>query len=429
MTSTVPAPGSHPDPAVPSVPSLSLVPAPRLALVPAGRPPRPRRRSVLSAASPGRAARRPRAPGVGTPRLLRTARVSAAWSCSPGSFRDAPRAPRPPGQHHRLLDGAARHDRRERRARLDRARPLRRPTTLEWVANAYTLVFAACCSRPGLAADRLGARAVFLAGLGTFAAGSVAATLAPTAAALIAAQAVLGVGAALVLPTSLSLLSQVFEDPARRVRAVGVWAAGSAVSFATGPVLGGLLIEQAGWRSIFVINLPLAAVAAGLALTQVGGRAARRARSAAPLNLGPQVAAVAMLLALTFGLVQSGADGWGSGRVVFALGLAAVLAAALVVRERSTDRPVVPRALTRDPRFTRRDRRRRAAQLRLLRRAVLPVALPAAGPRPRRARDRARVPAAAAVLHRGRAARRPHARPRAAGCPSPSARGSRSPAR
>ena len=136
------------------------------------------------------------------------------------------------------------------------------PTTLEWVANAYTLVFAGLLLSTGLAADRLGARTVFLAGLGTFAAGSVAATLAPTAAALIAAQAVLGVGAALVLPTSLSLLSQVFEDPARRVRAVGVWAAGSAVSFATGPVLGGLLIEQAGWRSIFVINLPLAAVAA-----------------------------------------------------------------------------------------------------------------------------------------------------------------------
>ena len=87
------------------------------------------------------------------------------------------------------------------------------PTTLEWVANAYTLVFAGLLLSTGLAADRLGARTVFLAGLGTFAAGSVAATLAPTATALIAAQALLGVGAALVLPTSLSLLSQVFEVP------------------------------------------------------------------------------------------------------------------------------------------------------------------------------------------------------------------------
>ena len=224
------------------------------------------------------------------------------------------------------------------------------PTTLEWVANAYTLVFAGLLLSTGLAADRLGARAVFLAGVGTFAAGSVAATLAPTAAALIAAQALLGVGAALVLPTSLSLLSQVFEVPARRVRAVAVWAAGSAVSFATGPVLGGVLIEQAGWRSIFVINLPLALLAGALVISQVRGGV--RGASAAPLNLGPQAAAIAMLLALTFGLVESGDTGWGSRDVLVALGLAAVLAVALVRRERSSERPLIPRALVADRRFT-----------------------------------------------------------------------------
>jgi MFS transporter, DHA2 family, methylenomycin A resistance protein len=226
------------------------------------------------------------------------------------------------------------------------------PTTLEWIANAYTLVFAGLLLSTGLAADRVGARTVFLAGLGTFAAGSVAATLAPSAAALVAAQAVLGVGAALVLPTSLSLLSQVFEDPACRVRAVGVWAAGSAVSFATGPVLGGVLIEQAGWRSIFVINLPLAAIAAALVLTQVGARRAEDAPAPAPLNLGAQAATIAMLLALTFGLVESGDSGWGSPRVVIALLVAAALAVGLVRRERTTDRPLVPRALVADRRFT-----------------------------------------------------------------------------
>jgi MFS transporter, DHA2 family, methylenomycin A resistance protein len=225
------------------------------------------------------------------------------------------------------------------------------PTTLEWIANAYTLVFAGLLLSTGLAADRLGARAVFLAGLGTFAVGSVAATLAPTAPTLIGAQALLGIGAALVLPTSLALLSQVFEDPTRRVRAVGIWAAGSAVSFATGPVLGGLLIQQAGWRSIFVINLPLAALAAVLVLSQVGPRVAG-SRPPAPLNVVAQVGAVAMLLALTFGLVESGDTGWGSPRVMAALALAAVLAVALVARERSTDRPLVPRELVADRRFT-----------------------------------------------------------------------------
>jgi DHA2 family methylenomycin A resistance protein-like MFS transporter len=225
------------------------------------------------------------------------------------------------------------------------------PTTLQWVANAYTLVFAGLLLSTGLAADRLGARTVFLAGLGTFAVGSVAATVAPTAPALIAAQAVLGLGAALVLPTSLSLLSQVFEDPVRRVRAVGVWAAGSAASFATGPVLGGVLIEQAGWRAIFVINLPLALLAGLLVVTQVRGGPAV-ARAAAPLNLAPQAAAVAMLLALTFGLVESGDGGWGSGRVVVALAAAVVLAVGLVLRERSSARPLVPRELVADRRFT-----------------------------------------------------------------------------
>ena len=87
------------------------------------------------------------------------------------------------------------------------------PTALEWVANGYTLVFAGLLLTTGLAADRVGARSVFLAGLATFAAGSVAATLAPSVSALVAAQAILGVGAALVLPTSLSLLSQVFTEP------------------------------------------------------------------------------------------------------------------------------------------------------------------------------------------------------------------------
>jgi MFS transporter, DHA2 family, methylenomycin A resistance protein len=225
------------------------------------------------------------------------------------------------------------------------------PTALEWVANGYTLVFAGLLLSTGLAADRIGARRVFLAGLATFAAGSVAAAVAPSAAALVAAQAVLGVGAALVLPTSLSLLSQIFTDPGRRARAVGVWASGSAAAFAAGPVVGGLLIEQGSWRTVFVINLPLAAVAAALVLRHVPAHA-RRATAGARVNLAAQAAAVVMLVALTFGLVESGSRGWGSPAVLGALTAAVVLAAALVARERTTARPLVPRALVADRRFT-----------------------------------------------------------------------------
>jgi DHA2 family methylenomycin A resistance protein-like MFS transporter len=225
------------------------------------------------------------------------------------------------------------------------------PTTLEWIANAYTLVFAGLLLSTGLASDRIGARTVFVAGLATFATGSVLAMLAPTATALIAAQAVLGVGAALVLPTSLALLSQVFVDPGRRIRAVGIWAAGSSVAFAAGPVLGGVLIEQAGWRAIFALNLPLAALGAGLVLTQVRGGAVR-GRPPAPLNLGPQAAAIAMLLALTFGLIESNSRGWSSPPVLVALGAAAVFAVALIMRERTADHRLIPRELVADRRFT-----------------------------------------------------------------------------
>jgi DHA2 family methylenomycin A resistance protein-like MFS transporter len=226
------------------------------------------------------------------------------------------------------------------------------PTALEWVANGYTLVFAGLLLSTGLAADRLGARRVFLAGLATFAAGSVLATLAPTAGALVGAQAVLGIGAALVLPTSLSLLSQVFTDPIRRAQAVGVWASGSAVAFAAGPVVGGVLIEQGSWRTVFVINLPLALVAALLVVRHVPRGAPAGSGSRAPLSLGPQAAAVAMLVALTFGLIESGDRGWGSPLVLGALLAAAVVAALLVARERVSARPIVPRELLADRRFT-----------------------------------------------------------------------------
>jgi DHA2 family methylenomycin A resistance protein-like MFS transporter len=224
------------------------------------------------------------------------------------------------------------------------------PATLGWIANAYTLVFAGLLLSTGLAADRIGARTVFVSGLVIFAFGSVLATIAPSAGALIGAQAVLGVGAALVLPTSLSLLSQVFTDASRRMRAIGVWAAGSSVAFAAGPVLGGVLIEQFGWRSIFVINLPLAALGAALVLTQVRGRTETKPTGA--LNLGAQAAAIAMLVALTFGLVESTGRGWGSAPVLIAVGAAVVLAAGLLVRERSTRNPLVPRELVADRRFT-----------------------------------------------------------------------------
>ena len=222
-------------------------------------------------------------------------------------------------------------------------------STLQWVINAYTLMFAALLLSMGALSDRLGARRVFLAGLVTFAAGSAAAGAAPSAAALIAAQAVLGVGAALVLPTSLALLVYTYPEPVRRARAVGVWAAGSAVAFALGPVIGGALTDALGWRWIFIINLPLALLAALLAWREAPPG---RAVATAHVDVGGQAATIVALGALTFGLIEGGDRGWSSALVLGAFALAAVTGLWLVGHERRAASPLLPASLLADRRFS-----------------------------------------------------------------------------
>jgi DHA2 family methylenomycin A resistance protein-like MFS transporter len=220
---------------------------------------------------------------------------------------------------------------------------------LQWIVNAYTLVFAALLLSMGALSDRIGARTVFLGGLAIFAVGSTAAAAAPTAGALIAAQALLGVGAAAVLPTSLSLLTQAFPAPKERARAVGIWAAGSAVAFALGPVVGGGLTDAAGWRSVFLINL-VPAVLGSL----IAWRVAPRGRPGAARGTDPsgQVATVVGLAALTFALIEGGDRGWTSVTTLAAFAVALAAAAWLVPHERRARSPLLPAALVGDRRFT-----------------------------------------------------------------------------
>src|SRR3954462_7455755 len=189
------------------------------------------------------------------------------------------------------------------------------PTTLEWVANAYTLVFAGLLLTTGLAAGPVGARRVFLAGVATFAVGSAAAAAAPSAGALVGAQALLGLGAALVLPTSLALLTLAVPEPAKRARAVGTWAAGSAAAFALGPVVGGALTDAAGWRWIFLVNVPVALLATALAWRPAPPE---RPAATSATTLAGQAGAIVALGALTFGLIEGGDRGWESGPVLAA---------------------------------------------------------------------------------------------------------------
>ncbi len=214
--------------------------------------------------------------------------------------------------------------------------------TLQWAVNGYLLPLSALLLLGGALGDRFGKRRMLVAGVIAFAAGSAGCAAAPSLAWLIAARVFQGVGAAMVLPNSLAILGASFEGPARS-RAVGFWAASGAMASAVGPVLGGWLIDTVGWRAIFLINVPLALIAAGLALyaIQPGLRA-----GAGKLDLSGAALVTLALTGLTWGLTEgAGEHGWTPASIgaVFA---GALFAAAFVRNElKLGDAAMTPPAL------------------------------------------------------------------------------------
>ncbi|MCD9229667.1 MFS transporter [Ralstonia nicotianae] len=212
---------------------------------------------------------------------------------------------------------------------------------LAWIVDAYTLAFAACILTGGLLTDRIGARTVFLAGMAVFIAASAACGLAPSVAALIAARVVQGVGAAMFLPSSLSLVRATFEDPRERAWAIGLWGGIVACAAAVGPALGGFLVDAHGWRSAFLINLPLGV--AGMAGTWLIVRHAPPAR-ARPFDWAGQATSAVTLAALCFVAIEWPVLGTRSPWVWGAALLAAVAAALFIIAERRARAPLVPLA-------------------------------------------------------------------------------------
>ena len=181
----------------------------------------------------------------------------------------------------------------------------------QWVVNGFMLMLGALTLVGGAAADRFGRRRVFALGVALFTAASVACGLAPSTGALIAARFVQGVGGALVVPSSLAIISAAFPEETRG-KAIGTWAGFSALTTALGPILGGALVDTLSWRAIFLINVPIAAVTLAIAFAHVPES---RDDTAAGLDWRGGLLATAGLAALAYGLTAASQRGWGDAAV------------------------------------------------------------------------------------------------------------------
>jgi EmrB/QacA subfamily drug resistance transporter len=213
---------------------------------------------------------------------------------------------------------------------------------IQWLLNAYTLCLAALMLIGGAAGDRLGRRRVFVTGAAVFALGSVWCGLSPTVAQLIAARAVQGIGAALLIPSSLAIIGASI-DPAERGRAIGTWAGFSAIAAAVGPLLGGWIVDHVSWRWIFLINPLLALPTIWAALWHVPESRAGQVGEAGPgLDWAGALLAIAGLGSLVFGLIASSSLGWRDGTVLAAIAAGLLLLAGFVWVEARSRAPMMP---------------------------------------------------------------------------------------
>ncbi len=213
---------------------------------------------------------------------------------------------------------------------------------LQWVVSSYTITFAAFILSAGALGDRIGAKRVFMAGFILFVAASLACALAPTLVILIAARALQGVGAAILVPNSLALLNHAYADPKERARAVAFWASGASFTLTLGPLAGGVLLKLFDWRSIFLVNLPLGLLGLWLAI-----RYARETPqdSSRKIDLPGQIFAVLALGSLAGVLIRGGEVGWRHPQVIFGLGAAIILAGVFVFIEHYSGHPMLPLAM------------------------------------------------------------------------------------
>jgi len=222
-------------------------------------------------------------------------------------------------------------------------------TDLQWVVDSYNLVFAALVLAAGSLADRLGRKGVLLAGLGVFGAASLAGAFATSAAPLIAARSVMGLGAAMMFPATLSLLTNVFTERRQRALAIGVWGASAGVGIALGPIAGGWLLDEFWWGSIFLFMVPIAAVVALLVAWRVP---TSRDPRTPPVDWRGFALSTAGMSLIVYGIIQAPGWGWASAATIGVLAAGVVAFGLLVVAELRTTSPMIDVSLFRNPRFT-----------------------------------------------------------------------------
>jgi MFS transporter, DHA2 family, methylenomycin A resistance protein len=212
-------------------------------------------------------------------------------------------------------------------------------TQLEWVVDAYVVVYASLLLPGGALGDRRGRKGLYLLGIGIFGVGSLATGLAPSVGLLLVGRVIQGLGPALLVPGSLTIIRAVFEDPRQRAAAIGLWSTSSGVALAVGPPLGGVLVAAFGWRAVFVFNVPFA-----LALIAVGARVLPRLPRSQPVNGFDWTATVLSVIGialLALAVIEGQTRGWMSPWVLAAFGVAAAALVGFGLVERHRREPLI----------------------------------------------------------------------------------------
>ena len=222
-------------------------------------------------------------------------------------------------------------------------------TGLQWIVDGYALVFASLLLTGGALGDRRGSRTIFLVGFALFTLTSTLCSLAPTLLVLQIARAFQGLGAALLVPNSLALLNTIYTDARQRTQAIGIWAAVASIGALSGPLLGGFLVNAFGWRSIFLINLPIGILGFLLTLHSIAPSMPQGGRS---LDLPGQGASILTLGMVTFALIEGNSLGNISPLILSAYAGSILFFLILLWREKTTSHPMLPLKLFQERTFS-----------------------------------------------------------------------------